>query len=109
MGVNELIILIYNFMTFSEIYWLLIFVFQKNLSSCTMTQNKLMKYTIVNKDETFDFFSLPDPSRIWLLQWLPCELDGLLRPDCTSYTNHCFNLFSLFSNYLCLVPLSAAL
>ena len=33
-----------------------------------MTYSKLIKYTFVNKDETFTFVSLPDPSRIWLFQ-----------------------------------------
>ena len=47
--------MIYNFMTFFEIYWLLIFVFQKNLSSYAMNCNKLIKYTFVNKDETCIF------------------------------------------------------
>ena len=59
MRLNELINIIYNFMTFGEIYWFLIFVFQKkNLSSYVMTYNKLIKYTFVNKDETFIYFSL---------------------------------------------------
>ena len=33
-----------------------------------MIYNKLLKYTFVNKDVTFIFFSLPDPFRTWLIQ-----------------------------------------
>ena len=50
------------------------FVFQKifHLISIYIDQiliyNKLIKYTSVNKDETFIFFSLHDPSKIWLIQ-----------------------------------------
>ena len=33
-----------------------------------MTHNEFIKYTSVNKDETFTFFFLRDPYRIWLLQ-----------------------------------------
>ena len=33
-----------------------------------MTYNKLIKYAFLNKDETFIFFSLPDPGRICCLQ-----------------------------------------
>ena len=75
-------------MTFSETYWLLIFVAQKKkkLTSYAMAYNKLMNYTFVNKNKTF--FSLPDPSRIWLLWLAFCGLDGLLQPIITSYTNN---------------------
>ena len=67
MGLSELMNMIYNFVTLGNIL-ALIFVFQKNLFSYAMTYNKLIKYTLVNKGETFIFFSLPDPARIWLLQ-----------------------------------------
>ena len=66
MGLNELMNMIYNFMTLGNILTL-IFVFQKNPFSYAMTY-KLIKYTLVNKDKTFIFFALPDPARIWLLQ-----------------------------------------
>ena len=46
--------MIYNFMTFSETYWLLIFVSQKKkLTSHAMAYKKLMNDTFVNKDTTF--------------------------------------------------------
>ena len=67
MGLSELMNMIYNFMTLGNIL-ALIFIFQKNFFSYAMTYNKLIKYTLVNKDETFTFFFLPDPARIWLLQ-----------------------------------------
>ena len=62
MALNELVNMIYNFMTLGNIL-VLIFVFRKNLFSYAMTYNKLIKYAFVNKDETF-FFSLLDPARI---------------------------------------------
>ena len=67
MGLKELMNMIYNFMTLGNIPSL-IFVFQKNLFSYAMTYNKLIRYTFVNKDETFFFFSLPVPAKIWPLQ-----------------------------------------
>ena len=66
MGLNELMNMIYNSMTLGNIL-ALIFVFQKNLFSYAMNY-KLIKYTLVNKDKTFIFFALPDPTRIWLFQ-----------------------------------------
>ena len=42
---------------------------------------KLTKYTFVNKDKTFIFFSVPDPARIWLLQLALLWIDGLLQLD----------------------------
>ena len=59
-----------------------------------MTYNKLMKYTSVNKDETFIFFYLTLPE-FSFSRWLSFGFDGLL-PITTSDTNHtnqCFNLF----------------
>lgn len=38
--------------------------------SCYDLQKRLDKYTFVNKDERFIYFSLPDPSKIWLLLWI---------------------------------------
>ena len=67
MGLNELVNMIYNFMTLGNIL-ALIFVFRKNIFSYAMTYNKLIKYAFVNEDETFIFFSLPDPARICCLQ-----------------------------------------
>ena len=67
MELNELINMIYNSMIFSEIYQLLIFIFQKNLYSYAMTYYKMINCPLVNKDGTHFFSSLPDPSRIWLL------------------------------------------
>ena len=66
MGLNELTNKIYNSMTLGYIL-AFIFVFQKNLLSYAMTY-KLIKYTLVNKDKAFIFFTLPAPARIWLLQ-----------------------------------------
>ena len=67
MQLNELMNMIYKFMTLENILaW--IFTFQKTLFSYAMAYNKLTKYAFVNKDEKFIFFSLPDPARIWLLQ-----------------------------------------
>ena len=37
----------------------------------------------------------------------PMNLMAYCDQITTSYTNHCFNFFSLFSNYLCLVSFSA--
>ena len=49
MGLNELINMIYNFMTFCLKYYWLAFnlCFPENLSSYAMTYNKLIKYTSV--------------------------------------------------------------
>lgn len=33
----------------------------------SMTYDRLIKYTLIFKDETFSFSSLSDPSRIWKL------------------------------------------
>ena len=80
-------------MTFSETYCFYICFPEKKLTSYAMAYNKLMNYTFVNKDITF--FSLPDPSRIWLMWLALCGLDGLLQPIITIYTNHYFNFFSV--------------
>ena len=71
MGLNEMISMIYSFVNFclklgGPLY--LFFFSPENIYSYTMTYNQLIKYTFVNKNETFVFFSLPDLSRIWLLQ-----------------------------------------
>ena len=82
MGLNELINMIYNFMTFSEIHWLLILAFQKSFPlMATMTYNKLRKYTFANKDETFFSLYLIPPA-FGFSSWLPCGPDGLLRQYC---------------------------
>ena len=77
MRLNKMVNVIYNFMTLGNILTL-IFVFQKNLFSYAMTYNKLIKFAFVNKDETFIFFSLPDPARIFVYSWLSCGLDIML-------------------------------
>ena len=67
MGLKKLVNVIYNFMTLGNILALM-FVFRKNIFSYAMTYNKLIKCDFVNKNETFIFFSLPDPVRICRLQ-----------------------------------------
>ena len=62
--------MIYNFMT-SEIFWFLMFVFQKIFPLILFLIYKLIKYTFVNKGEIFILFSLHDPSKIWLIQLAP--------------------------------------
>ena len=48
------------------------FVFQKIFPLILfLIYNKLIKYTFVNKGEIFIFFSLHDPSKIWLIQLAP--------------------------------------
>lgn len=56
MGLNELVNKIYNFYEFC----LLAFnpCFPENLFSYAMTYSKLVRYSFVNKDETFIVFSL---------------------------------------------------
>ena len=44
-----------------------------------------IKWNFANKDETF--FSLPDPSMIWLLQLVYCNQITIV------YISNCFNLF----------------
>ena len=52
--------------------WLFIFVFQKAFPFMLITYySKMADYTFANRDEIFIFFSLPDPSRFWLLQLSP--------------------------------------
>ena len=56
----------------SEIFWFLMFVFQKIFPLILfLIYNKLIKYTFVNKGEIFILFSLHDPSKIWLIQLAP--------------------------------------
>ena len=64
MRLSELINMIYDFGKRTSLNpW-----FSVNLFSYGVTYNKLIKYTFVSKDEAFIFFSLPDPTRVWLLQ-----------------------------------------
>ena len=56
----------------SEIFWFLMFVFQKIFPLILfLIYNKLIKYTFVNKGEIFILFFLHDPSKIWLIQLAP--------------------------------------
>ena len=75
----------------------LIFVFRKNIFSYAMTYNKLIKYAFVNEDETFIFFSLPDPARICCLQ--------LALLWTWYYANHCFNLLFVSKLFVLCVSL----
>lgn len=97
--------MIYNFMTSGNIL-ILMFVFQKVFPLILFfdLHNKLIKYTLVNKDETSYLFSLHHPSKILAYPaGSPVNLMAYCDQITISYTNHCFNFFSLFSNYLCLV------
>ena len=100
MGLNELMNMIYNFLTLGNIL-ALIFVFQKNLFSYAMGYNKLIKYTLVNNDKTFIFFSLPGPARIWLSPaGSLVDLMAYCNWITNSYTKHCFVLFCfVFLNF----------
>ena len=103
MGLNELMNMIYNFMTLENILNL-IFVFQKNIFSYAMTY-KLIKYVFVNKDETFIFSLYLILPEFGFSSWLSCGLDGLLQLDYNCYTNHCFNLFFVSKLFMICVSL----
>ena len=62
--------MIYNFVNFCLKFDRPLFLFSFSIKHLlyTMTYNQLIKYIFINKNETFVFFSLPDPSRIWLFQ-----------------------------------------
>ena len=80
MGLNELINMIYNFMIFSWNILAFNLFFQKIFPfTLILIYNKLIKCTFVNKDETFTFFSLHDPSRIWLIQLAPLWIWWLIE------------------------------
>ena len=61
--------------------------------------NKLIKYIFVNKDETFIFFSLHHPSKIWLIQlallwtwWLTATRLQLATLTIVLIFSHCFQI-----------------
>ena len=96
MRLHELINMIYDFGKCTSLnLW-----FSVNLFSYAMTYNHLIKYTFVNKDEAFIFFST------WSYQTLASPADSPVDSMAycnwvtTSYINHCFNLF--FVSKLCI-------
>ena len=101
MRLHELINMIYDFGKCTSLnLW-----FSVNLFSYAMTYNHLIKYTFVNKDEAFIFFST------WSYQTLASPADSPVDSMAycnwitTSYINHCFNLFFVSKLFIHFVSL----
>lgn len=94
MGLNQLISMIYNFITFSWSILAFKSFFPENLSSYTVTYNELIKYPFVNKEKTLSFSFYLIPPEFGFSSWLSMDLIAYYNQITTSSTTHYFNFLS---------------